>query len=70
MKTFLLLAALALPAHAQAPTFIVQIQCRDGSPEALAIVANGPGAAVLTIQEIYAFCAAQRPARHQWQGGT
>ena len=63
-----LIAAAALPAVAQAPTFHIGVVCDGPMPVGIHIVARGPGETVVTLEELLEFCAASHaPAEPQPQ---
>lgn len=71
MKVVLTLAAaLAMPVAADDPAFVVGIGCEGGLPMVIQIQAVRPGVTMLTLPDLMAFCAAQRPVKHRWQGGA
>ena len=58
----LLGAALAMPVAAQAPAFLVGVQCDGPVPMAIIVQANEPGAVRITLERMIAECMLHAPA--------
>lgn len=70
MKVALIAAALALPVHAQAPTFRIGVGCNGPIPVLLEIEATAAGLVHVTVDELFAYCAKEAPTKSHWRVGA
>lgn len=75
MRVSVLVAAVvvAAPLAAQSPAFHVQVACDGPMPVGMGITATRPGAIVITLEELFSFCALNAPAgptKQRWKGST
>ena len=61
-SALVLLAAMAMPAAAQAPAFHVAVRCDGPMPVSMDVTAMRPGTTRITLEELLAFCMLHAPA--------
>jgi redox-regulated HSP33 family molecular chaperone len=71
VASFVVAGALAMPALAQAPTFLIGVQCDGPVPLAIIVQANEPGAVRVTLERMIAECMRHadepKPTPQKWR---
>jgi hypothetical protein len=66
----LVLSLVAAPGAAQSPTIRLGIACNGPVPVLLEIEATAPALVHVTVDALFAWCAAEAPTKSKWRAGA